>query len=821
MLFHSNDIMIRFGFAVLSFLLMATVSFGDITSEDMAFLDDLQKRGVRFFWEEANPANGLIYDRARFDGSDGSPDRVASIASVGFGLVALCIGQERGWIDPADAYERVRTTLLYLRDDMPNVRGFYYHFVDISTGERAWNSELSSIDTALLIAGVLTVRQYYEGTEIERLATDIYERVEWPWMLRNGLFSMGWKPESGFLPYHWNNYSEHLILYLLAMGSPTHPIPTEIWHNWRRSPFINYGDRAFLACPPLFTHQYSQSWIDFRDKRDAYADYHLNTILATRAQRRMFMDLTPVYPAYGEDVWGLTASDYPGGYVAWGGPPETRIDGTVTPYAAGGAIAFTPNEAVHTLRHMHKEYGHVIWGDYAFSVAFNPHTDWMSDYVIGIDIGVTVLSAENHRTGFVWDLFMRNPEIQLAMERAGFVDTTPALTDADRQYLEDLAADTWRSIESLVHEESGLPFNDRSRRGMTSLGHIGLHLTALVAAHEFGLITRDEAVQRITRMLESIHRFRTWRGFPANWNHLDTLEPSGTNPWISPAAAGYLAAGLITAARAFPETEYAAQSLLDAMQWEAFLNDDRSALHGGYNPITETFHDEWMLSSLAADSRMGVFMALASGRVPENLWDRLDRTPKNRYHVEYLKPGWDGGGLFMAFMSGLWLDESGTMAFQSARNFAYAQIRHAAELGMPVWGWSASDSPRDGFLGAGRLRDAIVTPHASLLALEHYPVPVLANLRRLEQMGMRHAEWGFYEALDVQTGRRTDNIMHRHQCMSLITLANYLKDDVIRNFFESNITILEGRHRVRELRDTPFNGNRSVYTLQYTPLDIR
>ena len=810
-----------------TFLFILFLAAGAPGAEDpnKAFLDELQQAGVRFFWEEANPDTGLIYDRARFDASAHPHDRVASMAGLGFGLTAICIGQERGWLDPDEAYERVLTTLRFLADDMPHVRGFYYHFVDIDTGERRWNSELSSIDTALLIAGVLTARQYYKGTEVEALATRIYERVEWPWMLtERGVFSMGWKPEEGFLPHYWGYYSEHKILTLLAMGSPTHPVEPETWHRWRREPVVTYGGRTFLACPPLFTHQYSQNWIDFRNRRDAYADYHLNTVLATRAQRDMFIDLSDVFPAFGKDLWGLTASDSPNGYVAWGGPPMTAdpaIDGTVTPYAAGGAISVTPDEAIHTLRHMWDTYGDSVRDRYAFSVAFNPHTDWVAPDVIGIDIGVTVMAAENYRSEFVWNTFMKNPEIQHAMSLAGFKDIAPALPEKDQAYLRDLAKDTWRSISDLIHTESGLPYNDANRIGITSLNHIGLYLTAIVAAEELGLIDEDNAAQRIIRALRSIQQFATWNGFPANWYVLDDLSPSESDAWISPTETAIFAAGLMTVAASFPESQAMVQPLLEAIEWERFYDEERNVLIGGFHRETQTFNHDWTLPYLAADSRIAAFMAVASGRVPAELWDALGRAVTTRHHAEYMRPGWSGGGLYMAFMSGLWLDEQGTPALQSARNFAYAQMRHADHLGYPVWGWSASDSPTGGFLGWGRLRDEIVTPHASVLAIEHYPAEVVENLRMLDFMDARDPQYGFFDALDVASGRLARNFMHRHQCMILISLANYLEDHAVRNHFQSHPLVHQGRSRIADFREPPFAGARSLFTLQPSPDDLQ
>ena len=392
----------------------------ELASDERAFLEELSRRSFLFFWEQADPATGLIADRARADGSN--RPQVASIAAVGFGLTGLCIAAERGWVERDAAYERVLKTLRYLWHEMPHERGFFYHFVDRSTGERVWDCELSSIDTALLLAGALTARQYFPDTEVAELARKLYERVEWDWMMAGtDLMNMGWTPEGGFLHAEWDNYSEHLILYLMAIGSPTHPIEPRIWHTWARRPEITYARKHFLACPPLFTHQYSQAWVDFRGRRDDYADYWMNSVLATRAQRRMSILMQDRFPKWGPKLWGVTASDAADHYRAWGGPPATDdLDGTVVPCAAAGSIPFAPDITIPTLRHMYEAYGDEIWTHYGFVDAFNPHTGWVNDDVIGIDVGITLVQIENHRSGFVWEHFMANAAIRRAMELAGF-----------------------------------------------------------------------------------------------------------------------------------------------------------------------------------------------------------------------------------------------------------------------------------------------------------------------------------------------------------------------------------------------------------------
>jgi len=399
-----------------------------LSAEDQTFLEDLSRRSFSFFWEQADPTTGLVLDRAHTDGSPHREDRrhFASIAATGFGLTALCIAAERRWVEPRQAREQVRTILRFFAERSPHEHGWFYHFVDSRTGERFRNSELSSIDTALLLGGVLTARQRFrDDAEIVRLATRIYERVDFQWML-NGhptLLSHGWRPESGFIKSRWDHYSEHTMLYLLAIGSPTHPISPESWWAWRRD-WVTYGDYHYLAgAPTLFTHQYSHAWVDYRGRREDRAphiDYFQNSVTATQAHRAFCLDLAKEFPGYSAEVWGISASDSAHGYVAWGGPPRRGpIDGTVVPCAAGGSLMFTPEISLAALRAMREKFGERIYGRYGFADAFNPATGWVDSDVIGIDVGITLLSAENLRTGNVWRWFGRNPEPVKAMRLIG------------------------------------------------------------------------------------------------------------------------------------------------------------------------------------------------------------------------------------------------------------------------------------------------------------------------------------------------------------------------------------------------------------------
>jgi hypothetical protein len=400
-----------------------------LSARDETFLEDLERRLFLYFWEQADPNTGLVLDRARTDGSllDENHRDVASIASTGFGLTAVCIAAERKWISPKEAKERVTATLRFFAERAEQFHGWFYHWLDAKTGARRWNSEVSSIDTALLLAGVLTARQKFAGDAlIVRLATKIYERVDFAWMLggHSTLLSHGWKPESGFLKPRWDTYSEDTILYMLAIASPTRPISARSWYAFQRER-ITFAGYTYVTSRgvPLFMHQYAHAWIDYRHRRELRGwrtDYFVNSINATRAHRAFCITLAKEFPAYGPRLWGITASDSIKGYVAWGGPPrDPAIDGTVVPSAAGGSLMFTPEISLSALREMREKFGEKVYGRYGFADAFNPNNGWVDTDVIGINEGIMLLSAENLRTGNVWRWFMRNREIPRAMNLIG------------------------------------------------------------------------------------------------------------------------------------------------------------------------------------------------------------------------------------------------------------------------------------------------------------------------------------------------------------------------------------------------------------------
>jgi hypothetical protein len=390
-----------------------------LSQEDDKFLDDLENRNFQYFWEQANPKTGLVKDRCNVKIND--EGIVASIAATGFGLTALCLAQKHGWIPLAAARERALTTLRFLWRKLPNHRGFFYHWANINTGERVWDSEVSSVDTAILLCGVITCQQYFQLREISQLAHDIFNRVDWTWLSEDTtLLPHGWTPEFGFLPYRWDHYSELMMMYLLGLGSSSHPLRPEAWYAWKRLTFDYDGLRYIGSFAPLFIHQYSQAWFDFRGKRDRFADYFQNSAIATEAHRRFCLELSKQFPTYKDDMWGITASDSQTGYVVWGGPPAVGpIDGTLVPSASAGSLPFLPQPVMRVLQTMKNRYG-TAWSKYGFVNAFNPLTNWYDNSVIGIDTGITMLMAENTRTGFVWETFMKSPEARRGMDRAGF-----------------------------------------------------------------------------------------------------------------------------------------------------------------------------------------------------------------------------------------------------------------------------------------------------------------------------------------------------------------------------------------------------------------
>jgi hypothetical protein len=399
-----------------------------LSDEDLAFLEEMEHSACLFFTEQADPSTGQVLDRAVNKTSTGEFDShfVSSIAATGFGLTALCISDRRSYFSADRIKKQVLATLDFHLNKMPNEHGFFYHFADVKTGKPLINSEVSSIDTSIFLCGVLTARAYFNDPKITALATELYNRVDWPWMLNGGkTFSMGWRPETGFISSRWDHYSELMMLYLLAIGSPTHPVSAESWNAFTR-PVMTFGPYTYISGKdPLFVHQYSHAWFDFARQRDAYANYFVNSITATRACKAFCLSLNR---GYSDDYWGITASDWQHGYTAWGGPPLMGpVDGSVVPCAAAGSLPFVPRDCVHVLRALRDNFGKDAWGRYGFCDAFHPEQHWYDPDVLGIDLGIGLLMAENLRTAFVWETFMQNPEPVAAMKACGFhSDRRPA-----------------------------------------------------------------------------------------------------------------------------------------------------------------------------------------------------------------------------------------------------------------------------------------------------------------------------------------------------------------------------------------------------------
>lgn len=370
-------------------------------------LDEIGRRACLYFAEQADPGTGLVRDRARIAGPEHR--RVASIAATGFGLSAMAIADARRYLPRGEPRARVLQILRYLVGRAIHKSGFFYHFSDMRTGERVWGSEFSSVDTAWVLCGAMHCAGHFDDPEVRRLAEELNDRVDWRWMLDGGqTLSHGWMPEIGFLPYRWDCYSELMAMYLMAMGSATSPVPAACWNAFRRPRKVLGGLEFIDAGTPLFTHQYSHAWVDFRGRRDAYADYFENSRRATLAHRQVCLAL----PCYSENIWGFTAADTSAGYLP--SPPQ----GTVVPCAAGGSVAFLPRECGAALQAMLDRYPNA-WGRYGFADAFDPRSGWYSPDVIGIDLGIMLLMAENARRGGVWEACAHNPVLRRGLAAAG------------------------------------------------------------------------------------------------------------------------------------------------------------------------------------------------------------------------------------------------------------------------------------------------------------------------------------------------------------------------------------------------------------------
>src|ERR1700733_14947041 len=396
---------------------------------DNALLDDLSRRCFQYFWDAIDPETGICKDLIHGDLDDNAKkgdESRGSTGVTGFALTALCIGAERKWITRDQAKDRVRRALRsYTNGTVFAIHGWFYHFNDVHTGQRWKDVEVSTSDCIWLLAAALTCRQcFHEDPDISDLATLLYSRYDFTWMTNGDgkLLSHGWRPE-GFIKFRYDKYCQLAAMYLLGIGSPTHALPPDAWYAWERDP-NSYANYHYIGTSLLWTYQYPFAWFDFRGRRESRGtkvDWFENCRIATRAHREWcYTDLAKEFPNYTPTIWGITSSSSPTGYRAWGGPPvHAKIDGSVVPCAAGGSLMLTPDICIPALQAMKDKYGDKIWGKYGLADAFNPETGWVSTDTLGLDVGMTLLSAENLRHSSVWNWFMANPEPLKAMQLAG------------------------------------------------------------------------------------------------------------------------------------------------------------------------------------------------------------------------------------------------------------------------------------------------------------------------------------------------------------------------------------------------------------------
>jgi hypothetical protein len=579
-----------------------------LSAADHALLEDLERTAHRFFAEQAHPETGLVRDRARADGSPSAGK--ASIAASGFAFSSWVIAVERGWAPRDEAVTVLRRKLRFLLEKAPRHHGFFYHFMEMATGERAWKCEVSSIDSALMFSGAIVAREYFRDPEITDLVNRLLADVDWGWFRGDGqLVLLSWHDETGFSRYRWANFSEHLLMSFLALGISERPVEAGYWYAWDRTPVGRHGDFVYLQEPPLFIYQFPQAYMDLRDRRDGTVDLFHNARLATLAQRDFSVGLRAEFPTWGERLWGITASDSVTGYKAWGGPPRTHnfsaLDGTIVPCASAGSLIFTPRESLEVLHHLRTAWGDRIWKRYGFVDAFNPETGWVNEDVIGIDLGISQLSAENLRTGLIHRLFMQAPEAQAALRKAGFLSTRRELNLSEQDQVRAAARAAWASLQELPASP-------------------GLQLTAAVAAQRLGLMSGVE----LRRAAEALLVARAPAAGPGLAQYAAAV--AGLRQWL-------------------PEFAARATARLEELDWPSL------AEAGG---------------SLASVNRLGLFLQIARGLRPAAAWAQLDRATEARPPVHVLAPVSIDG----AVLPGLWLDESPILSGASAAQLAFSGL---------------------------------------------------------------------------------------------------------------------------------------------------
>ena len=666
-----------------------------LSQADDRLLDEIEHKGFLFFSEQVHPRTGLVRDRAHADGSPS--EGKASIAASGFSFPAWVIATERSWVSRPVALERVRTALRFLATAAPRHHGFFYHFMEMDTGARAWKCELSSIDSSLLYAGMIVAREYFADPEITTLVNRLLDDVDWQWFRNGGQHvALGWHDEEGFSRYRWNKYSEHVLMSFLALGVSPRPLEAGFWQSWARAPIGRYQAYVYLQEPPLFVNQFPQAFVDLRDRRDAFVDFFQNTRLATLAQRQFSLDLRSEFPAWSENLWGLTASDSATGYKAWGGPPRTAhynsLDGSIVPCATAGSLPFAPSETLNVLHNLRTVYGDRIWQRYGFVDAFNPHNGWVNPDVIGIDVGISVVQAENLRTGLIQRCFMQSREAKLSLAKAGFLSTARDLDRDQQARVLAQAAGAWHILRS---QPAGA----------------GLQLTALIAAQQLGLVSGDDLLTTARALLAQ----------PA---------PTATTA----AEAAQYAAGLITLRQAVPALATEATAALDRIAWKTLPPS---------------------APELGAASRLAVFLQVAAGTRPASDWTNLARSTQPLGTVHVLAPA-DVAG---AVLPGLWLDERAVLSGASAAQFAYASLTTPGGVGesslLPVL--QLDQFPQESFSQAPQM---IVPPDVS--------------------------------------------------AAYVITAANLLVHDAIRQAFQQDPLVQAGRTAITEFAEASFGPNTSV-----------
>ncbi len=657
---------------------------------DDRLLEAIQRAGFQFFLEQAHPQTGLVRDRARADGS--ASEGKASIAASGFACTSWVIASERGWVSRDEAIKRLRLMFRFLVTKTTRTHGFFYHFMEMDTGARAWKCEVSSIDSSLLYAGAIVAREYFGDPEITALVNQLLSEIDWNWFRNGGqLIALSWHNETGFSRYRWKVYSEHMLMSFLALGVSPQPLEAGYWQSWQRRPIGRFNDYVYLQEPPLFVNQFPLAFINLRGRRDAFADYFQNARLATLAQRQFSIDLRAEFPAWSGSLWGLTASDSATGYKAWGGPPRTTrynsLDGTIVPCAAAGSLPFTPNESLSVLHQMHLTYGDRIWQRYGFVDAFNPNTGWVNQDVIGIDVGISVVQAENLRTGLINRLFMQAPEAQLALSKAGFLNQARDLELEQRAGLLARAQIAWSTLQALPAEP-------------------GLQLTALIAAQQLGLVTGNDLVSAARALLVA----------------------TPTSPDAQ------FAAALITLRQSVPQLAAEATRRLSGIDWKG--------LRSG-------------AADLSAPSRLGVFLQIASGSSPATAWAQLSRATHPLGPVHVLAPIDVAGAL----LPGLWLDERAILSGASASQLAYASC--LGERGVPA------------------------SPLLPILQLDQFPREALAASNQPLTTPEAAAAY-------------------------VITVANLLIHDCVRQAFQADPLVVAGRAAIAEFGESAYGPNTSL-----------